>query len=290
MRSILAGLAIVGAAFALPATDGMAQCSATAIPLPSQALLEPAVKISCDFRTSSLNDAEGQSSVNGQPITQPNSTLPMKLDYERQCYRHTEMILRSSLRRLQAAMGETIKAINKCPSVAGRSTSTGAKTGVPPAQPALLSSPSEFNCEFKNDSSDRSAVGPQSDASRSQSETNAEATLNMRLDYERQCYRHAALIAYDVLQRLQTSARETVKAVNSSRAAAKSSPSASPAAAARRPSLYSQASVPKQQRRDVPKSSGNEQSPCVMSGDRCIGRDPDPLIRSMMRIEGYGGF
>src|SRR5438477_6208450 len=168
----------------------MAQCSA---PLPTRALLESAAKISCDFTSSSLNDGEDQNPVNGQSKWRPDSTLPMKLDYERQCYRHTEMILSNSLRRLQAAMGETIKAINKCPSVTGRSTAAvRAKKGVPLPEAALLSPAFAFDCEFNNDSSERSAVQPQT--SRGQSETNAEMAPNMKLDYERQCYRHAALI------------------------------------------------------------------------------------------------
>src|SRR5262245_7961039 len=99
MRLIPVGLAAIGAALALTATDGMAQCSATAIPLPGQALLEPAAKISCDFTSSSLKDGEGQSTVDGQSTRRPISTLTMKLDYERQCYRHTEMILSNGLRR-----------------------------------------------------------------------------------------------------------------------------------------------------------------------------------------------
>src|SRR5262249_42291727 len=114
---------------------------------------------------------------------------------------------------------------------------------------------------------------------------------NTKLDYERQCYRHAALIAYDRLERLQTSVRETVKAINTSRTGSKSSPSAWASSASRRPSLVSgQSSVPQQQMRNVPNSAGIEQAPCVIYGDRCIGRDPDAYIRSMMHIEAHGDF
>ena len=48
MRLALAGLAVIGATLVLFNTDGMAQCSLTSIPLPGQALLEPAPKISCE--------------------------------------------------------------------------------------------------------------------------------------------------------------------------------------------------------------------------------------------------
>ena len=34
-----------------------------------------------------------------------------KLDYERQCYRHAEMIVRSRLQLLQGSVDETIKAV-----------------------------------------------------------------------------------------------------------------------------------------------------------------------------------
>jgi len=98
-------------------------------------LLEPAPKISCDFASSTLGNGGSQSpsnSINAQTNPSPNGTLAMRLDYERQCYRHTQVILRNELQRLQASMGETIRAINKmCPATtASRSTSSGAKTFV----------------------------------------------------------------------------------------------------------------------------------------------------------------
>jgi hypothetical protein len=37
----------------------------------------------------------------------------MKLDYERQCYRHAEMIARRRLTSLQAAVLDTAKAANR---------------------------------------------------------------------------------------------------------------------------------------------------------------------------------
>jgi len=275
MGLVLVRLAIIGSAFSLAATDTLAQCSAKAIPLPGQALLEPTAKINCGFTSSSLNDGQGQSDA------RPNSTLSMQLDYERQCYRHTEMILNNGLRRLQAAVGETINAINKCRSIASRSTPVSAYTGVSRPEAALLTSPSEFNCEFKNDS----PTQPNSDPARGQ-----EVALNMKFDYERQCYRQAALIAHDRLQRLQTSARETVRAVNTSRAGSKSSPSVRPSSASKPSFASAQSSEPKPKMRNVPNSADTEQAPCATYSDRCIGRDPDAHIRSMMQIEAYGDF
>jgi hypothetical protein len=34
-----------------------------------------------------------------------------KLDYERQCYRHAELIVRGRLQRLQVAVGDTVKSV-----------------------------------------------------------------------------------------------------------------------------------------------------------------------------------
>ena len=307
MRLSLAGVAIIGATLVLSGTDGMAQCALTSIPLPSQALVEPAPKISCDFASSTLGNGGGSgpsNAINGQSNASPNGTLSMRLDYERQCYRHTEAIFSTWLKRLQASMGETIKAVNKaCPATTvSRSTSSGVKTALPLPEAALLSPLSEFSCEFKNDASNKSAGGPQSDASRGPSDINAEAILAMKLDYERQCYRHATLIAFEALQRLQASVRETIKAVNSSssRALAKqpTSPKPSPVAkppSAKQPSSAAQPSLaarpaprPKQQTSDAPIPEAAEQAPCAVFRDRCLGRDPDPRMRSMMRIEQGG--
>jgi hypothetical protein len=274
----------------------MAQCTATSIPLPSRALLEPLPKISCEFTSSSLAEGEGQNptSSTGQTTAGPNGTLPMRLDYERQCYRHTQMILHEGLRRLQASVRDTIKAINKaCPSKT-RSTGAGAKMSIPLPDAALLSSPQEFACDFKNDGANTSASQPQSD-------TNAELALNMKLDYERQCYRHATLIVYDAFQKLQSSTRETTKAISSSQALAKQTPESKTGArssSVTRPSLASNPppsskqqpkELTKQQKSNLPPPSDIEQAPCAIFRDRCLGRDPDPRMRSMMNIESHGG-
>lgn len=68
------------------------------IPVPDKALLKPAAAPDCEFRS-------------GGPT--PEETQRMKLDYERQCYRHAEMIARGKLQQLQASVGETIKAVKR---------------------------------------------------------------------------------------------------------------------------------------------------------------------------------
>jgi hypothetical protein len=71
------------------------------IPLPAQALLASPPEFECEKTTP----------THGQ--TDPDAALRAKLDYERQCYRHAEMILRDRLLGLQASVGEMIKAVNR---------------------------------------------------------------------------------------------------------------------------------------------------------------------------------
>jgi hypothetical protein len=60
--------------------------------------------------------------VNCSPERRARSS---KLDYERQCYRHAEMILRDRLLGLQASVGETIKAVNRRRATAARRPPSG---------------------------------------------------------------------------------------------------------------------------------------------------------------------
>jgi len=75
---------------------------------------QPAPK--CEYRAASLDDA-GKRQTDGQPATGETSSNPdavrMKLDYERQCYRHAEMIARSRLTSLQAAVQDTVKPVKR---------------------------------------------------------------------------------------------------------------------------------------------------------------------------------
>jgi Protein of unknown function (DUF3551) len=167
------------------------------IPLPDRALLAPPPDFNCEFTGAVSVDASAprQATLTSAP-TSPDAAR-MKADYERQCYRHVEIISRDRLRRLQASVGTTIKAVHS-------SEQPGSKTPLP--APALLAAPPEFNCEFKTSADDaRTAPAPG---------PGADAALQTKLDYELQCYRHAAIIWRDRMQQLQASVGETIKAVN----------------------------------------------------------------------------
>jgi hypothetical protein len=240
----------------------------------------------------------------------------MKLDYERQCYRHSLMILRSTMQQLQASLGSMFKALNKaCPPTAsaGRAAGPGSTPAIPRLNTALIAPSAEINCEFKNEKPSESVGQGQPGPARSPADAAAEA--NLRLDYERQCYRHAEMILRDELALLQGSVREIVKAVNGGLPAAnqpatspqainlpgnpsatrkgpaakqspanrqlltapKSAPdSAKPSPAARQAPRRQPAAV------DAQRQSAQEFSPCVYDGETCLGRDPDARIRAMI--------
>src|SRR5258708_19098699 len=69
----------------------------TSVPLPDRALLIASVAADCEFKT-----------------TDPNADERQKLDYERQCYRHAEIIVRDRLRRLQNSVRRTARVIDHC--------------------------------------------------------------------------------------------------------------------------------------------------------------------------------
>ena len=311
MRSMPLRMAIVGAALALAVTDAAAQCAATSIPLPSRALLLTPAKFTCTIDSSSLGTTPDQTKSDRaqiQPDAGSGITLAMRLDYERQCHRHAVIILREAMQQLQASLGETFRAIkNSCPAAAVRAAGPGSSASVALADKALLAPSPEFNCEF-NASSPNSSAGlspPGTPSGRSDGE------LAMKLDYERQCYRHAEIILRDELQLLQSSVGEMIKAVNSNRSAvrqppaAKEPPAAKGSPAAKGPPAAKQSHEPKQsvaaqsalaakpspapkrpaapkQQADSRKQPSSELAPCVFDGAKCIGRDPDPHIRSMI--------
>jgi len=64
------------------------------IPLPAAPLLSPQPEANCEVETTGSNANERQ-----------------KLDYERQCYRHAEMIVRDRLQLLQRSVDATISAV-----------------------------------------------------------------------------------------------------------------------------------------------------------------------------------
>jgi hypothetical protein len=67
------------------------------VPLPSLAQLAPQPEPECEF-----------------PTTDSAADERQKLDYERQCYRHAEMITRERLRALQRSVARTIRAVRGC--------------------------------------------------------------------------------------------------------------------------------------------------------------------------------
>jgi hypothetical protein len=183
----------------------------TLIPLPNRALLTPPAEFNCELKAASPDEAPAQSSP-GLPPAQADAdtALRAKLDYERQCYRHAEMILRDRLLLLQARAGETIRAATKCAAAsAGSSAGPRARASIPLPAQALLASPPEFECEKTT------PTGAQTDP---------DAALRAKLDHERQCYRHAEMILRDRLLGLQASVGETIKAVNRGEPAAARQP------------------------------------------------------------------
>src|SRR5262249_32373562 len=168
MRLNLFVSAFIAAASMLAAAEAMAQCTTKSIPLPGAALLAPP-ESSCAFQTASVNAA------------------PSQLDYERQCHRDAGVILRDRLLQLQASVGETVKAINRACPAAVSTAQPGSKPSIPLPRRALLTPPPDLDCTFK-DSSNAAAGAP------SPTPTEAVAAVRMKLDYERQCYRHNEII------------------------------------------------------------------------------------------------
>src|SRR5215475_10411855 len=68
--------------------------SRTRVPLPDKALLGRLPEPDCKFKTNEADTDDRQ-----------------KLDYERQCYRHAEIIARNRLQLLQGSVDKTIRAL-----------------------------------------------------------------------------------------------------------------------------------------------------------------------------------
>jgi len=262
MRPILFVAAIIGAA-SITTLNAMAQCSRTSIPRPNPTLLAPPSEFDCKFNTSSFNEAPSQpqqSATRGQTDPGPDAAaLVAKLDYERQCYRHASTIARDRLRQLQASVDKAIKAVNRaCPAArSGRASGLGSKANIPLPSRALLIEPADVNCEFKDSSLDDAVGAPQPTPTRAE----ADAALRVKLDYERQCYRHDEMILRNGLQLLQASVGEMIKAVNRNE----------------RPAA-------KQRRSANRRVRTAREAPCAaISRGRCIGRDPDAHVRFMIR-------
>jgi hypothetical protein len=82
-------------------TTGLLAGCAGDVPLPSSALLEQLHAPRCEYRKASP----------GKDGAEESEASRIKLDYERQCYRHAEMIARARLRRLQSSVSRTVVAL-----------------------------------------------------------------------------------------------------------------------------------------------------------------------------------
>jgi len=265
MRPNLFVSAFIGVVSVLAAAEAMAQCTTKSIPLPDAALLTPPPESGCAFQIVSLNAA------------------PSQLDYERQCHRDAGVILRDRLLQLQASVGETVKAINRACPAAVSTAQPGSRPSIPLPRRTLLTPPPDVDCTFK-DSSDAADSAP------SPTPAQAVAAVRMKLDYERQCYRHNEIILLNGLEQLQAAVGETIKAVTgndrsaaSAASAAKGKPAAKqqPAAATQQPLAMRQPAAMEEQTND--RASRIQEAPCAaFSRGRCVGRDPDARVRSMM--------
>src|SRR5258708_3274103 len=226
MRLNLVVSAFIGAASMLAAAEAMAQCTTKSIPLPYAALLTPLPESGCAFQIVSLNAA------------------PSQLDYERQCHRDAGVILRGRLLQLQASVGETVKAINRACPASVSTAGPGSKPSIPLPRRTLLTPPLDVDCTFK-DSSDAADSAPRP------TPAEAIAAVRMKLDYERQCYRHHEIILRNGLEQLKASVGETIKAVTgndrSAASAAKGQPAATQLPAAKQQPVAKQQPAAKQQ-------------------------------------------
>ena len=75
---------------------GVQRPAKTVIPLPDPGLLRPQAEPECEFPPGDTNADDRQ-----------------KLDYERQCYRHAEIIARDRLQLLQDAVDKTVEAVKR---------------------------------------------------------------------------------------------------------------------------------------------------------------------------------
>src|SRR5690242_5044332 len=196
--------AFIAGTLVLAAAEAMAQCTTKTIPLPSAALLTPPSASSCAFQIVSLNAA------------------PSQLDYELQCHRDAGVILRERLLKLQASVGETVKAINRACPDAVSTARPGSRPSIPLPRRTLLTPPPDVDCTFKDNDAAESAPSP--------TPAQAIAAVRIKLDYERQCYRHNEIILLNGLGELQAAVGETVKAVTGSDRSAASAAKEKPAA------------------------------------------------------------
>ena len=87
----------------------LAAAGCTPIPIPDTALLERQPAPKCDARV----NAKARQQAGASADTGGDAASQAKLDYERQCYRHAELIARNRLNKLQASVQQTVKAVKE---------------------------------------------------------------------------------------------------------------------------------------------------------------------------------
>jgi len=80
--------------------------SACEVPMPEGALLQPLPAPRCEQRNAAKVAANADAKAGDDA-----EALRAKLDYERQCYRHAEIIARGKLRNLQTSVAQTMVAL-----------------------------------------------------------------------------------------------------------------------------------------------------------------------------------
>ena len=93
------------AALIAAAAAGLLSACTGDVPLPESALLAQQPAPRCEYRGTKGDSAEKKADAPVEQATQ------VKLDYERQCYRHAEMIARAKLRKLQESVARTMLAL-----------------------------------------------------------------------------------------------------------------------------------------------------------------------------------
>jgi hypothetical protein len=84
------------------------------IPLPSATLLKTQPEPACEYNGASADQALLRKPLDPKAAdAAAEAALRTKLDYERQCYRHAELITRQRLHTLQASVRTTIRAIER---------------------------------------------------------------------------------------------------------------------------------------------------------------------------------
>jgi hypothetical protein len=74
------------------------------LPASKAALLKRLPPPNCEYRVASLDPEKRQPDGQAATAADPDQGLRAKLDYERQCYRHAELIARNRLETLQDAV------------------------------------------------------------------------------------------------------------------------------------------------------------------------------------------